>query len=144
MNNYYDTSLIKYADGLKINYTVTTDISCYVEYINTHFPFKGGRIDFNKLNNIQFVDSNRENLSVDTLNLINGLLDKKSCSKNEVIIYIGDSLTDYGYEFYLNDILKIIPFIISEIPQHHYILFEDLEKIIFISMEDYIEFGTLK
>ena len=49
MNSYYDDSLIKYADKLKIKYTIISDQTCYVENINRYFPFLGERIDFSKL-----------------------------------------------------------------------------------------------
>lgn len=58
-------------------------------------------------------------------------------------LYIGDSLTENGYEFYLNDLLKIIPLLIEDIPQHHYFLSQDYTKIIYISFENEIEFGEI-
>ena len=70
-------------------------------------------------------------------------IEEKIYSKDDVIIYIGDSLTENGYEFYLNDLLKIIPFLVKEIPQHHYLLSKDFEKIICISFENEIEFGEV-
>ena len=118
-------------------------MSYCIENINTHFPFVGGRINFSQLNNTKFVDSDHENISFDATNFIKSLLDNRICRNDDVVIYVGDSLTNNGYEFCLNDLLKIIPFIVREIPQHHYVLFKDFKKIIYISFENEIKFGVI-
>ena len=141
MNNYYDNILIKYVEEQKINYTIISNLSYYIENLSKHFLFAGGQIDFSNLNNNKFVKSDQRNISFDAANFIKKLIEEKICSKEDVIIYIGDSLTENGYEFYLNDLLKIIPFSVKEIPQHHYLLSKDFEKIICISFENEIEFG---
>ena len=92
--------------------------------------------------NNKFVKSDQRNISLDAADFIKKLIEEKMCSKYDAIIYIGDNLTENGYEFYLNDLLKILPFLINEIPQHHYLLFKDFKKIIYISFENEIEFGT--
>ena len=132
MNNYYDNILIKYVEDRKINYTVISNISYYIENLSKLFLFIGGRINFSNLNNNKFVKSDQRNISFDAANFIKKLIEEKIYSKDDVIIYIGDSLTENGYEFYLNDLLKIIPFLVKEIPQHHYLLSKDFEKIIYI------------
>ena len=141
MNNYYDNILIKYVEEQKINYTIISNLSYYIENLSKHFLFAGGQIDFSNLNNNKFVKSDQRNISFDAANFIKKLIEDKICSKDDVIIYIGDNLTENGYEFYLNDLLKIIPFLVKEIPQHHYLLSKDFEKIICISFENEIEFG---
>ena len=137
MNNYYDNILIKYVEEQKINYTIISNLSYYIENLSKHFLFAGGQIDFSNLNNNKFVKSDQRNISFDAANFIKKLIEEEICSKEDVIIYIGDN----GYEFYLNDLLKIIPFLVKEIPQHHYLLSKDFEKIICISFENEIEFG---
>ncbi|MFC2722077.1 MAG: hypothetical protein ACFN00_07385, partial [Flavobacteriaceae bacterium] len=111
--------------------------------LSKHFLFAGGRIDFSNLNNNKFVKSDQRNISFDAANFIKKLIEEKKCSKDDVIIYIGDSLTENGYEFFLNDLLKIVPFLVNEIPQHHYLLSKDFKKIICISFENEIEFGEV-
>ena len=143
MNNYYDNILIKYVEEQKISYTVISNLSYYIENLSKLFLFAGGRIDFSNLNNNKFVKSDQRNISFDAANFIKKLIEDKICSKDDVIIYIGDNLTENGYEFYLNDLLKIIPFSVKEIPQHHYLLSKDFEKIICISFENEIEFGEV-
>ena len=143
MNNYYDNILIKYVEDRKINYTVISNISYYIENLSKFFLFIGGRINFSNLNNNKFVKSDQRNISLDSADFIKKLIEEKIYSKDDVIIYIGDSLTENGYEFYLNNLLKIIPFLVKEIPQHHYLLSKDFEKIICISFENEIEFGEV-
>ena len=143
MNNYYDNILIKSVEEQKINYTVISNLSYYMENLSKHFLFVGERLDFSNLNNYRFVKSEQRNISFDAVNFIKKLIEEKICSKDDVIIYIGDSLTENGYEFYLNDLLKVIPFLVNEIPQHHYLLSKDFKKIIYISFENEIEFGEV-
>ena len=105
--------------------------------------FVGERLDFNNLINYKFVKSEQRDISFDAVNFIKKLIEEKICSKDDAIIYIGDSLTENGYELYLNDLLKIVPFLVNEIPQHHYFLSKDFKKIIYISFENEIEFGEV-
>ena len=141
MNSYYDNILIKSVEEQKINYTVISNLSYYIENLSKHFLFVGERLDFNNLSNHKFVKSEQRDISFDAVNFIKKLIEEKICSKDDVIIYIGDSLTENGYELYLNDLLKIVPFLVNEIPQHHYFLSKDFKKIIYISFENEIEFG---
>ena len=143
MNSYYDNILIKSVEEQKINYTVISNLSYYIENLSKHFLFVGERLDFNNLSNHKFVKSEQRDISFDAVNFIKKLLEEKMCSKDDAIIYIGDSLTENGYELYLNDLLKIVPFLVNEIPQHHYFLSKDFKKIIYISFENEIEFGDV-
>ena len=143
MNSYYDNILIKSVEEQKINYTVISNLSYYIENLSKHFLFVGERLDFNNLSNHKFVKSEQRDISFDAVNFIKKLIEEKICSKDDAIIYIGDSLTENGYEFYLNDLLKIVPFLVNEIPQHHYLLSKDFKKIICISFENEIEFGEV-
>ena len=143
MNSYYDNILIKSVEEQKINYTVISNLSYYIENLSKHFLFVGERLDFNNLSNHKFVRSEQRDISFDAVNFIKKLIEEKICSKDDAIIYIGDSLTENGYEFYLNDLLKIVPFLVNEIPQHHYFLSKDFKKIIYISFENEIEFGEV-
>lgn len=143
MNSYYDNILIKFVEEQKINYTIISNLSYYIENLSKHFLFVGERLDFNNLSNHKFVKSEQRDISFDAVNFIKKLIEEKICSKDDAIIYIGDSLTENGYEFYLNDLLKIVPFLVNEIPQHHYFLSKDFRKIIYISFENEIEFGDV-
>ena len=114
MNNYYDNILIKYVEEQKINYAIISNLSYYIETLSKHFLFAGGRIDFSNLNNNKFVKSDQRNISFDATNFIKKLIEEKKCNKDDVIIYIGDSLTENGYEFLGEDLLKIVPFLVMK------------------------------
>ena len=101
MNNFYDNLLIKNVEEQNITYTVISNLSYYMENLSKHFPFIGSRIDFSSLHNYKLVKSDQENVSFDVVNFIQKLIEEKIFSKEDEIIYIGDSLTEVGYEFYL-------------------------------------------
>jgi hypothetical protein len=143
MNNFYDNLLIKNVEEQNITYTVISNLSYYMEDLSKHFHFIGSRIDFSSLHNYKLVKSDQGKVSFDVVNFIQKLIEEKIFSKEDEIIYIGDSLTEVGYEFYLKDLVKVIPFIIDEIPQHHYFLSKDFKNIIYISFENEIEFGEV-
>ena len=94
-------------------------------------------------NNYKYIKAEQRDISFEAINLIKGLIEARVYRKDDTIIYIGDSLTENGYKFYLNDLLKIIPLLIEDIPQHHYFLSQDYTKIIYISFENEIEFGEI-
>ena len=143
MNNYYDNILIKSAEEQKINYTVIPNLSNYIGNLKKHIPIIGERLELSKLNNYKYIQAEQRDVSFEAINLIKGLIEARVYRKDDTIIYIGDSLTENGYEFYLNDLLKIIPLLIEDIPQHHYFLSQDYTKIIYISFENEIEFGEI-
>lgn len=141
MNNYYDKILIEFLEERGVNYTLIPDPSYYIENINKKFPFIGGRIDFNKLSDNKIKISNPQDISFDAIKFIKNLITNESCSRDDDVVYIGDNLTENGYKCSLNDSLKIIPLLVKEIPQHHYFIFSNFKKIIYISFENEIGFG---
>ncbi|MCE9042996.1 hypothetical protein [Parabacteroides distasonis] len=141
MNNYYDKILIELLEERGVNYTLIPDPSYYIKNINKKFPFIGGRIDFNKLSDNKIKISNPKDISFDAIKFIKNLITNESCSRNDDVVYIGDNLTENGYKCSLNDSLKIIPLLVKEIPQHHYFIFSNFKKIIYISFENEIGFG---
>lgn len=143
MGNYYDKILTNYIDRQSIDCKIISDTSFYVERVNRLFPFSGGRIDFSVLNNQRFIYSDQSSISDDTIKLIKGLIKENLCTEDETIIHIGDNLTENGYEFYIKDLIKVLPFLLCEIPQHHYILFNCCKKILFVSFENEVGFGTI-
>lgn len=140
---FVHNNIIYFISFLKTTLFRFADYTYYMENLSKHFPFIGSRIDFSSLHNYKLVKSDQGKVSFDVVNFIQKLIEEKIFSKEDEIIYIGDSLTEVGYEFYLKDLVKVIPFIIDEIPQHHYFLSKDFKKIIYISFENEIEFGEV-
>ncbi|MEK4424969.1 hypothetical protein [Solibacillus sp. FSL K6-1523] len=144
MSSYYDNELFEHLTTIGIaKFTVITTPDNYIECINKKFPFKDGKVDFVGLKNKRYVESDQNSISMDVVNFVSTLIQDNVCTKNERIVYVGDSLTDNEYEFYLYDLLKILPYLVNEIPQHHYFLFNDSMKLINVSFENEIQFGIL-
>lgn len=144
MSNYYDNELLEHLTTIGIEkFTVISTPNNYIESINKNFPFKGGKVDFVGLKNMRYVESDQSSISTDVVHFVSTLIHDDVCRKNERIVYVGDSLTDNGYEFYLYDLLKILPYLVNEIPQHHYFLFNGSMKLIYVSFENEIQFGSL-
>ena len=144
MDNYYDKLVIDHIKELGINCKVISDTSAICAVINNNFPFQDERIDFRRLKYTKFYQSADSNsLSSDTLGFIKTLLEEKRLEEEDTLIYVGDGLTKNGYELSVKELLRIIPFIIKDVPQHHYLITKDFKKIIFISFEYALEFGEL-
>ncbi|MBD5087481.1 MAG: hypothetical protein HDT30_01525 [Clostridiales bacterium] len=144
MSNYYDNELISFLNINEIkNFTILSQIDSIIELMMRKFQFKYGRVYFNGLKNKKYIKSNTNNISKDVVWFIDELIREDICNANEKIIYIGDALTDYGYEFYLFDLQKVIPYLVDNIPQHHYFLFQDGIKLMYVSFENEIQFGML-
>lgn len=142
MNSYYDNELISYLDGIEFkNYKIIFETNSVVKLMMKNFCFKYGRAYLKGLKNERYIKSNSNNVSSDTVLFLNELIRENICNENEKVIYIGDDLTKYGYEFYLYDLLKIIPYLLNDIPQHHYFLFGNATKLLYISFENQIQFG---
>lgn len=142
MSSYYDDEIISYLEMIEMkDFIIISQTNSIVECIMKNFPFKNGRVCFKDMKNEKYTMSNSVNISDDAISFINQLVQEGICNVNDKIIYVGDNLTEYGYEFYLYDVLKIMPYLVNEIPQHHYFLFKDTAKLIFVSFENEIQFG---
>lgn len=142
MSSYYDNELTSYLNSIEIkDFTIISQINSIVELIMKNFRFENGRVFFTGLKNEKYIKSNSSNISTDAVSFINELIQESICNRNERIIYVGDNLTEYGYGFYLYDLLKVIPYLVNDIPQHHYFLFEDATKLVYVSFENEIQFG---
>lgn len=142
MNSYYDNELISYLSEVDIrDYKIISQTNSIVELMMKNFCFKYGRAYLKGFKNERYIRSNNNNISKDAILFLNELMRENICNENEKTVYIGDDLTEYGYEFYLYDLLKIIPYLLDDIPQHHYFLFDDASKLLYISFENEIQFG---
>lgn len=142
MSSYYDNELISYLDIIDIrDFKIVSQTNSIVALMMKNFCFKYGRAYLKGSKNERYIRSNSNDVSSDTVLFLNELIQKNICNENEKVIYIGDDLTEYGYEFYLYDLLKIIPYLLNDIPQHHYFLFGAATKLLYISFENEIQFG---
>jgi hypothetical protein len=142
--DFYDSEFIKILEAyMRKEEFQVVESSIYYEKVNSEIPFLGSRIDFNLLKehkNITFKETDFENIFI-FINDIITTIDTKSIGE---IIYLGDSLTKLAYIFPFRCLDKIIVDVIHNIPQHHYFFDKTLSWVIFISFENYIEFGKIR
>lgn len=133
--SYFDEELITDLKKLNIDFSVIsqTEQDSMVSEINERIPFSGNQIDWSSLgNSIDF------GLAPSTLAI--SLIAAEICkaSDNDLII-ISDSACDNAYSIspeHLNQVLKVL----SEFPQHTYILSADFTWIACISFEGHLDF----
>lgn len=142
MSDYYDEELISYLKSIEMsNYVVLSETDDIVGHMVKKFRFKCGRVCFTGCKSEKRVVSNGANVSADAVSFINDLVKEDIRNLGEKVIYIGDGLTKYGYEFHLRDVLRVIPYLVDNIPQHHYFLFMGASKLIYVSFEGDMRFG---
>ena len=82
-----------------------------------------------------------DGINYDDLSLfIHNVIKENRINEEEIVIYLGDNLTDYAYIFLLRDLNKIIHKLLS-IPEQHYIINSNMSWCIFISLENDVEFA---
>lgn len=142
MSSCYDNELISYLGAVDIrDFKIISQTNSIVGLMMKNFCFKYGRAYLKGFKNERYIRSNNNNISSDTVLFLNELIQENICNENEKVIYIGDDLTEYAYEFYLYDLLKIIPYLLNDIPQHHYFLLGEATKLLYVSFENEIQFG---
>jgi hypothetical protein len=136
----YDDELIKSLKLNKLDMCVNIiDSDKYLDFIEQKFVFIGSKIDWSKTNNHCSKKSNNDFLLTDTRLFITEL--KNVFFNNNVqVIYIGDNLTEFNYQFQMNNIEDLLIYLL-EIPQHHYFVSLEGAWCICISSENYIDFG---
>ncbi|MEH7735248.1 rhs-associated protein, partial [Bacillus pumilus] len=111
----------------------------YLDLIEQKFEFDGSKIDWLQTNNHHSKNSNNESLLPDALLFITELKEKY-LANNLQVIYIGDNLTEFGYQFELKHIEELLVYFL-DIPQHHYFVPLEGDWCICISYENYLDFG---
>ncbi|WP_369986703.1 hypothetical protein [Pseudomonas xanthosomatis] len=131
--SYFDTLLAEEFSSKSIPYQTLSrkKAAQYEHHINEKFEFKGSFVDWSTLDRHQSL----------TLKTINGeaLLPYLKTNQSKVLI-IGDSLIEESYEIdqrYLELAIQIL----SEIPQHTYLLPVDLSWILCIKSDGGIDIG---
>ncbi|MCL1923961.1 MAG: hypothetical protein FWF50_00085 [Defluviitaleaceae bacterium] len=142
INTSYDNDFIEYFKENNINFNRVKSQNKIDNILEENFQFDNVKVNFSNLKNETYIKSNNEDISKDTINFVKSLIEKGLCSKFEQLIYIGDNLTNNYYEIYVEDIIRVLPFILDT-PQHHYFLFNEPIRLILVSFEDEIEFGMI-
>ncbi|MDR7250706.1 rhs-associated protein [Bacillus pumilus] len=139
--NTYDEELIKDLElkDLLNCVKVNKNPEIYLDLIEQKFEFDGSKIDWLQTNNHHSKNSNNESLLPDALLFITELKEKY-LANNLQVIYIGDNLTEFGYQFELKHIEELLVYFL-DIPQHHYFVPLEGDWCICISYENYLDFG---
>lgn len=133
--SYFDEELITDLKKLNIDFSVISQAEqdSMVSRINERIPFSGNQIDWSRLGSSINFGSASSTLAI-------SLIAAEICkvSDNDLII-ISDSACDHAYSIspeHLNRTLKVL----SEFPQHTYIVSEVSNWIACISFEGHLDF----
>ncbi|MCM2988278.1 rhs-associated protein [Bacillus safensis] len=139
--NTYDEDLMKDLElkDLLNCVKVHKNPEIYLDLIEQKFEFDGSKIDWSQTNNHHSKNSNNESLLPDALLFITELKEKY-LDNNLQVIYIGDNLTEFGYQFELKHIEELLVYFL-DIPQHHYFISLEGDWCMCISYENYLDFG---
>ena len=139
MASYYDEEIVLYLKQNKINYFKnTTDFNEIVDFMMDKFEFRHGKLNLVGADFEKYIKSDDMSISKDVINFLNELFHEQMCNSKEKVIYIGDDLTEYVYEFGFNDLTMLIPYLINNVPQHHYFLFDNMRRLLLVSFENEI------
>ena len=111
----------------------------YLDLIEQKFKFNGSKIDWSQTNKHYTKQLSNESLLTDTIQFIINLKEKY-LNNNVRVMYLGDSLTEFGYQFEIKDIEQLLVYFL-EIPQHHYFIPLDGDWCLCVSYENYLDFG---
>ncbi|MEK4846067.1 rhs-associated protein [Bacillus sp. FSL W8-0183] len=139
--NTYDEDLIKDLElkDLLNCVKVNKDPEIYLDLLEQKFEFDGSKIDWLQTKNHYSMNSNNESLLPDALLFITELKEKY-LDNNLQVIYIGDNLTEFGYQFELKHIEELLAYFL-DVPQHHYFISLEGDWCMCISYENYLDFG---
>ncbi|WP_353855161.1 rhs-associated protein [Bacillus sp. Bos-x628] len=139
--NTYDEDLIKDLElkDLLNCVKVNKDPEIYLDLLEQKFEFDGSKIDWLQTKNHYSMNSNNESLLPDALLFITELKEKY-LDNNLQVIYIGDNLTEFGYQFELKHIEELLVCFL-DVPQHHYFISLEGDWCMCISYENYLDFG---
>lgn len=137
----YDDELVKDLVLNELNKCVKVmeNPETYLNLIEQKFEFSGSQIDWSQTNKHCSKESDNESLPTDARLFITELKEKY-LNNNVQVMYIGDSLTEFGYQFDTKDIEKLLVYFLN-IPQHHYFIPLEGDWCLCISYENYLDFG---
>ena len=134
--SYFDEEFIQQLAAENIPYRplLPAEEKTLINAINSRFPFSCGRIRWDVIPGSVHFENNREA----NLKALSALTESTRAAN---VILIGDSLTETAYSVNISHVGTTLT-LFSEIPQHNYVLPEDLNWIACMSMEGYMDFGV--
>lgn len=134
--SYFDEELIKDFEIFDIKFTIlsVTEVDAIVDCINETMPFSGSQIAWSTLKNTINFGHKTSDFS---LSLLTEEINKVT---NDKLHFVGDACSK-GYSIDHGDLSQAIK-IISEFPQHTYIVPEPMTWIACLSFEGDIDFAN--
>ncbi|MGX5797165.1 hypothetical protein ACWHY4_25930 [Pseudomonas sp. E2-15] len=135
--NYFDEELIKEFKSLNIKFTVLSEAKheAIVDSINETMPFSGSQIAWSKLTNSINFGLQASDLAISLL------IEEINKVTNDNLYFVGDACSE-GYLVDHGDLSQVVK-ILSEFPQHTYIVPEPMTWIACLSFEGYIDFANI-
>ncbi len=139
--NYDKELLIELKSEINKNITIHKDINDFLRDIKTTYPMGFSGIDWDKKKPLFYVNFDSEELLLETIDdefseistIFPELL-------NENLVFIGDNLTELGYEVSFKNFMRLQKSFLS-IPQHIYLWFPKIKKCINITFENELIYG---
>jgi hypothetical protein len=139
--NYDKELLIELKSEINDNITVHPNIDNFLKDIKINYPMGFSGIDWNKKKPLFFVDFDSEELLLEKIDdEFSNILNTFPELLNEKLIFIGDNLTELGYEVSFKDFIRLKKIFLS-IPQHIYLWFPKIKKCINITFENELIYG---
>lgn len=135
----YDSEILSYLREVGYDHLVSVenDPTEFVRGIEEAFPFLNGRPDWEHMAVHLTGDGGADASSVSAF--VRSIFERFMI--DGTVVYVGDSLTDYSYEFSVLQSERILPAFL-EIPQHHYLVHKKYYWIFVVSFEGDVDFGA--
>lgn len=135
--NYFDDELIKDFKRLNIKFTILseTEHDAIVDCINETMPFAGSQVAWSTLKNSINFGRKISDLA------LSSLTEEINKVTNDKLYFVGDACSK-GYSVDHGDLSQAVK-IISEFPQHTYIVPEPMTWIACLSFEGHIDFANI-
>lgn len=136
--SYLDEELIADLKKLKISFNTLSEVehNAIARKINESIPFIGNQIAWSTLENSISFGPASSNLAISML------AEKISAVADGELVLIGDSACDDAYSVSVEHLEQILR-VMSELPQHTYILQKSLAWIACISFEGHLDFANI-
>lgn len=143
--NFYETAL-RQALQPAITAGLICDIgdaSPWFSSLMTAFPVCGSKIDWSRV-----PEAVERRLAAalpseqQQLDFFDGIAER--CNLHGRVIYLSDSAIDFGLAGEIGSVRQVLPTLLTLIPQHHYLIAEDLSWCMCFSMEGWLAFGYAK
>ena len=121
---------------------IVDDDKCYIDMIESGFPFVGSRIDWGQLGDVRFeVMESKDSFSKQCFDFLLSVRTSRSISDSEEVVVLGDSCMEYAVVTSVRKLIDIIEDIV-DLPQHTYVVESQGCWCMVFTMEGEMAFGV--